>query len=140
MKKQDNPRIAHLAVKVEDAEAAADFYKELFGFTEVSRHRDGDHVSLHLTDGHLDLALVQYDTSDSMMGNQAGPGPCIHHFGRRPSRHMAARPSATRPTPTKRCSNSAFPAAAGSPRSPLLDSIPENRGTDDLPDRLHWYP
>jgi catechol 2,3-dioxygenase-like lactoylglutathione lyase family enzyme len=74
MKKQDNPRIAHLAVKVEDAEAAADFYKELFGFTEVSRHRDGDHVSLHLTDGHLDLALVQYDTSDSMMGNQAGPG------------------------------------------------------------------
>jgi lactoylglutathione lyase len=81
MKKQDNPRIAHLALKVGDAEAAADFYKELFGFTEVSRHRDGDHVSLHLTDGHLDLALVQYDTADSMMGNQAGPGSCIHHFG-----------------------------------------------------------
>lgn len=75
------PRISHLALKVEDAEAAAGFYKDLFGFTEVSRHRDGDHVSLHLTDGHLDLALVQYDTADSMMGNQAGPGPCIHHFG-----------------------------------------------------------
>lgn len=81
MEKQDKPRISHLALKVEDVDAAADFYKALFGFTEVSRHRDGDHVSLHLTDGYLDLALVRYDTADSMMGNQAGPGPCIHHFG-----------------------------------------------------------
>lgn len=75
------PRIAHIALQVDDLDEAAAFYKDVFGFEEVSRHRDGDHESLHLTDGHLDLAMVKYDTRDSFMGSQAGGGPCIHHFG-----------------------------------------------------------
>lgn len=75
------PRIAHIALKVEDIDQAAEFYKAVFGFTEVSRHRDGDHESLHLTDGRLDLAMVKYDSPNSFMGIQAGPAPCIHHFG-----------------------------------------------------------
>ncbi len=75
------PRIAHIALQVEDLDKTADFYKSVFGFTEVSRHRDGDHESLHLTDGHLDLAMVRYDGPDSFMGQQAGGQPCIHHFG-----------------------------------------------------------
>ena len=44
--------------------------------------RDGDHVSVHLTDGEFDLALVSFDSEeDSVMAKIAGTGPCIHHFG-----------------------------------------------------------
>ncbi len=75
------PRIAHIALQVEDLDKAVKFYKSVFGFVEVSRHRDGDHESVHLTDGHLDLAMVRYDSPDSFMGQQAGGRPCIHHFG-----------------------------------------------------------
>lgn len=80
-KRDEEPRISHIALKVEDLEAAASFYTDVFGFEEIARHRDGDHVSLHMTDGHLDLALVHYDSEDSVIGSAAGPGPCIHHFG-----------------------------------------------------------
>ncbi|HAT36397.1 MAG TPA: hypothetical protein DCS82_11815, partial [Rhodospirillaceae bacterium] len=65
------PRISHIALKVEDLEATAKFYIEVFGFEEFARHRDGDHVSLHMTDGNLDLALVKYDTEDSFIGSAA---------------------------------------------------------------------
>jgi catechol 2,3-dioxygenase-like lactoylglutathione lyase family enzyme len=78
---QTKPHITHIALKVEDIDKAAAFYKDVFGFEEVARHRDGDHESLHLTDGRLDLAMVKYDAEDSFMGNQADAGPCIHHFG-----------------------------------------------------------
>ena len=79
--RETKPRISHIALKVEDLEATAKFYIDVFDFEEIARHRDGDHVSLHMTDGHLDLALVKYDTEDSFIGSAAGPDPCIHHFG-----------------------------------------------------------
>ena len=82
MTRQDGkPVISHIALKVEDLDKSAAFYKDVFGFEEPGRYRDGDHVSVHLTDGHLDLAMVKYDSPDSFMGQQAGPDPCIHHFG-----------------------------------------------------------
>ena len=82
MARQDGkPVISHIALKVEDLDKSAAFYKDVFGFEETGRYRDGDHVSVHLTDGHLDLAMVKYDNPDSFMGQQAGPDPCIHHFG-----------------------------------------------------------
>ena len=79
--RDEAPRISHIALKVADLDATADFYKDVFGFNEIARHRDGDHVSLHLTDGHLDLALVKYDSEESVIGKAAGSEPCIHHFG-----------------------------------------------------------
>lgn len=74
-------RIVHLAVKVEDVEKAAAFYEGVFGFkrSEVTRKRG--HVSCHLTDGRFDLALIQYDSEDTVEADWAGPGPRIHHVG-----------------------------------------------------------
>jgi lactoylglutathione lyase len=74
-------RIVHLALKVEDLEATTKFYQEVFGFKEVETKKVRDHTSRHLTDGHIDFALLKYDAaSDSMEKNAAGKGPCIHHF------------------------------------------------------------
>jgi lactoylglutathione lyase len=74
-------RIVHLALKVDDLEKTTDFYQKVFGFREVETRKTRDHLSRHLTDGALDLTLIQYDEGTQSAESQAaGEGPCIHHF------------------------------------------------------------
>jgi lactoylglutathione lyase len=74
-------RIVHLALKVDDLERTTQFYREVFGFSEMSTDRVRDHTSRHLSDGAIDLALIQYDAgTQSAESRAAGDGPCIHHF------------------------------------------------------------
>jgi lactoylglutathione lyase len=74
-------RIVHLALKVDDLERSTAFYREVFGFTELDTARVRDHTSRHLTDGAIDVALIQYDAgTQSAESKAAGEGPCIHHF------------------------------------------------------------
>lgn len=78
------PRITHIAIKVADLEAATRFYTEVYGFRHVHTGRNPhapDHVSRHLTDGYIDLALMQYDSEEAAEAQLSGPGPCIHHIG-----------------------------------------------------------
>ncbi len=75
-------KIAHIAIKVDDLEAAGAFYEQVFGFKDVRVGRIRDHVSRHMTDGQIDIALVKYDSDESSdEAKAAGPGPCIHHVG-----------------------------------------------------------
>jgi len=74
-------RIVHLALKVDDLERTTQFYREVFGFSEMSTDRVRDHTSRHLSDGTIDLALIKYDAGTaSAESRAAGEGPCIHHF------------------------------------------------------------
>ena len=74
-------RIVHLALKVDDLERTTQFYREVFGFAEMSTDRVRDHTSRHLSDGTIDLALIKYDAgTQSSESRAAGEGPCIHHF------------------------------------------------------------
>ncbi|HET7365044.1 MAG TPA: VOC family protein [Burkholderiales bacterium] len=74
-------RIVHLALKVDDLERTTQFYREVFGFAEMSTDRVRDHTSRHLSDGTIDLALIQYDAgTQSAESRASGEGPCIHHF------------------------------------------------------------
>lgn len=74
-------RIVHLALKVDDLERTTQFYREVFGFAETSTDRVRDHVSRHLSDGTIDLALIKYDAgTQSAESRASGEGPCIHHF------------------------------------------------------------
>jgi lactoylglutathione lyase len=75
------PQIVHLAIKVDDLDKATKFYTEVFGFKELKTGRNGAHISRHLTDGHIDLALMIYDSEDSPEAQLAGPGPRLHHWG-----------------------------------------------------------
>ena len=52
------PRIVHIAIKVDDLEKATKFYEEVFGFRQTSTGYARGHVSRHLTDGNIDLALM----------------------------------------------------------------------------------
>jgi lactoylglutathione lyase len=75
-------RIAHLAIKVDDLEAAGEFYETVFGFRDVRQGQNRDHYSRHMTDGHIDIALVKYDQGAASKESQAlGNKTGIHHFG-----------------------------------------------------------
>jgi lactoylglutathione lyase len=74
-------RIVHLALKVNDIEQATAFYQTVFGFKVRGTSQHGDHVSRHLTDGNLDIALMKWDRDDREGAMLAGTGPCIHHWG-----------------------------------------------------------
>jgi len=58
-------RIVHLALKVDDLEKTSEFYEKVFGFKEVETSKVRDHISRHLTDGSIDLALIKYDSEES---------------------------------------------------------------------------
>ena len=74
-------RINHVALKVTDLEAATKFYENVFGFRQVKTGRSRGHISRHLTDGNIDLALMVYDSEDDAEAKLVGAGPAIHHFG-----------------------------------------------------------
>jgi len=74
-------RIVHIALKVENLEAATKFYQNVFGFREVETRKTRDHISRHMTDGQLDFTLMKYDEgANSAESLAAGEKPCIHHF------------------------------------------------------------
>jgi catechol 2,3-dioxygenase-like lactoylglutathione lyase family enzyme len=78
------PRLVHVAIKVDDLERSSAFYEQVFGFhrTGISRSSETNaHTSLHLSDGTSDLALMRYDSEQAPEADLAGPGPCIHHIG-----------------------------------------------------------
>jgi len=74
-------RINHVALKVTDLEAATKFYENVFGFRQAGTGRSRGHISRHLTDGYVDLALMVYDSEDDPEAKLVGEGPAIHHFG-----------------------------------------------------------
>ncbi len=79
--KNEKAQIVHLALKVQDLEKATNFYKNVFGFKQLGTTPHGHHVSRHLTDGHIDLALMTWDSDDHKDALLAGAGPRIHHWG-----------------------------------------------------------
>lgn len=76
------PRIVHISLRVRDLEASTSFYQRTFGFRHLGDSQSKDHVSRHLTDGVIDLALIEYP-EDRGRADCPTPGaaPGIHHFG-----------------------------------------------------------
>src|SRR5215813_14114187 len=70
-----------VALKFSDLDKATAFYKDVFGFKELNTTPHGNHVSRHLTDGNLDIALMKWDRDDREDAMLAGAGPRIHHWG-----------------------------------------------------------
>ena len=65
------PKLRHIALAAEDPFAAAEFYKQAFDFTEVSRIEKSDDpkksYGVFLSDGTLSLAVLHF-------GWDQGPG------------------------------------------------------------------
>ena len=75
-------RLAHISIKVDDLEAAGEFYENVLGFRDVRGGVNRDHYSRHMTDGNVDVALIKYEAGATSKDSQVGgDGPCIHHVG-----------------------------------------------------------
>lgn len=66
-------KIRHIAIKVEDQEKTAEFYKKTFGMTEAWRGpaREDGNRAIYLTDGYINMAVL------AARGGHEG----IDHFG-----------------------------------------------------------
>ena len=74
-------RIVHLSLKVDDVQGTGDFYHDVFGFQDAETRKTRDHLSRHMTEGHIDFTLMKYDAgTQSKESRASGEGPCIHHF------------------------------------------------------------
>ena len=72
-------RIRHIALTTKDPEKTAAFYMQAFDMKEVSRSPNG---SLHLTDGYIDLAILNWKTEQDADVGPNGPNYSgIHHLG-----------------------------------------------------------
>ena len=73
------PRIKHIALTTKDPGTVAAFYKEAFGMKEIRRSPTG---AVFLTDGHINLAILNWKTEKDADVGANGPNYSgIHHFG-----------------------------------------------------------
>ena len=76
-------RIKHIALSTDDPAQTAEFYKDVFGLTELRREpADTGADGVWLSDGYIYFAILKYGGEDTP---NLGEGPStvkgIHHFG-----------------------------------------------------------
>jgi len=75
------PKIKHIALSTQDVEGTARFYIEVFGMKEVGKIDDPGTRGCFLTDGDINLAILNFknDTAAGVERGNAWSG--IHHIG-----------------------------------------------------------
>ena len=76
-------RIKHIALSTDDPAKTAEFYKKVFGLTELRRRpADTGAEGVWLSDGYIYFAILKYDNEDTP---NLGEGPStvkgVHHIG-----------------------------------------------------------
>jgi catechol 2,3-dioxygenase-like lactoylglutathione lyase family enzyme len=75
------PKIKHIALSTQDVEKTARFYIEVFGMKEIGKIDDRGTRGCFLTDGDINLAILNFK-NDVAAGVERGKGYSgIHHFG-----------------------------------------------------------
>jgi catechol 2,3-dioxygenase-like lactoylglutathione lyase family enzyme len=75
------PKIKHIALSTQDVEGTARFYIEVFGMKEIGKIDDPGTRGCFLTDGEVNLAILNFK-NDTAAGAERGKGfSGIHHFG-----------------------------------------------------------
>lgn len=73
------PKIQHIALSVDDPAKTAEYYKTVFGMTELNRRpRDSGANGVWLTDGYIYFAVLPRDRAGIPL---AGDGTGVHHIG-----------------------------------------------------------
>lgn len=74
-------KLRHIALAVPDPEASARFYEQVFGMHRVGRTDSPLASGIYLSDGVINIALLNYKT-DEAAGLERGRGYVgVHHFG-----------------------------------------------------------
>jgi catechol 2,3-dioxygenase-like lactoylglutathione lyase family enzyme len=75
------PKIKHIAISTQDVDATARFYIDVFGLKEVGKVDSPGARGYYLSDGDLNLAILQFK-NDAVAGAERGKDfSGIHHIG-----------------------------------------------------------
>jgi catechol 2,3-dioxygenase-like lactoylglutathione lyase family enzyme len=74
-------RIRHIALSVKDIDATADFYEKAFGLKRSPKSEGPTAYRVYMSDGEINLALLQYKGETGSGLKNAGEFVGIHHFG-----------------------------------------------------------
>src|ERR671919_2804714 len=75
------PKIKHIAVSTQDVDKTAKFYIDVFGMKEIGKVDSPGARGYYLSDGHLNLAILNFKT-DAVAGVERGTEwSGIHHIG-----------------------------------------------------------
>src|SRR5580692_8805958 len=74
-------RIRHIALSVKDIDATADFYEKAFGLKRSPKSEGPTAYRVYMSDGEINLALLQYKSETGSGLKNAGEFVGIHHFG-----------------------------------------------------------
>lgn len=74
-------RIRHIALVVKDLEGTAEFYEKAFGLSRSGLSEGPTARRIYMSDGHVNLALLQYksETGSGLKDPSGFVG--VHHFG-----------------------------------------------------------
>jgi catechol 2,3-dioxygenase-like lactoylglutathione lyase family enzyme len=74
-------RIKHIAIATQDADVTARFYTDVMGLQEVGKVNSPNATGYYLSDGHINLAILNFQ-NDQVAGPEYGSGYSgIHHIG-----------------------------------------------------------
>ena len=74
-------KIKHIAIATQDATKTANFYKEVFDLVEVGRVDNDNAEGYYLSDGNINLAILNFK-SEVVAGEEFGTSYSgIHHIG-----------------------------------------------------------
>ncbi len=75
------PKLKHIALSTQDVEKTARFYIDVFGMKEVGKIDDPGTRGYFLSDGDINLAILNFK-NDTAAGAERGKGwSGIHHIG-----------------------------------------------------------
>lgn len=74
-------RIRHIALSVKDIDATADFYEQAFGLKRSPKSEGPTAFRIYMSDGEINLALLQYKGETGSGLKKPGEFVGIHHFG-----------------------------------------------------------
>jgi catechol 2,3-dioxygenase-like lactoylglutathione lyase family enzyme len=74
-------RIRHIALSVKDIDATADFYERAFGLRRSPKSEGPTAYRIYMSDGEINLALLQYKSEVGSGLKNPGEFVGIHHFG-----------------------------------------------------------
>ncbi len=75
------PKIKHIAIATPDPDKTAQFYEEVMGLKVVARNDFGDTYGVFLSDGDINLALLQFKTDEAALCEQGAKFVGLHHIG-----------------------------------------------------------
>jgi catechol 2,3-dioxygenase-like lactoylglutathione lyase family enzyme len=75
------PRLRHFALRVRNLEASAQFYEKVFGFKRVGREEIPIGAAVYLSDGVVNLALLNYFGDKGAATDGAAESVGSDHFG-----------------------------------------------------------